>query len=67
MRIGAALNAPEDGKRIRSAAKLLRRMQALGISRYHPNPVQAITEAEKRQSPHSQGLIFSRVHHCNTA
>ena len=52
--IGAALTAPEDGKRIRSAAKLLRRMQALGISRYHPNPVQAITEAEKRQSPHSQ-------------
>jgi hypothetical protein len=30
--------------------KLWRRMKALGISRYHPDPVRACREAEKAQS-----------------
>ena len=46
--IGAALNAPEDGKCIRSAALLLQRMLALRISQYHPSPLAAIEMAENK-------------------
>jgi hypothetical protein len=35
---------PISGRR--AAAELLRRMQALGISRWHPNPIAAIAAAE---------------------
>jgi hypothetical protein len=35
----------------RAAAELLRRMLALGISRFHPNPLAALAEAEKSLQP----------------
>ena len=50
--IEAALAADDedaDTKKIREAALLLQRMLALGISRYHPDPLHAIAEAEARQ------------------
>jgi hypothetical protein len=34
----------------REAAELLKKMLALGISKYEPNPLAAIAEAEKRQA-----------------
>jgi hypothetical protein len=35
----------------RTAAQLLRRMLELGISKYHPDPMAAIAEAEARAKP----------------
>ena len=49
--IDAALNAPDDAKRIRSAALLLRRMQQCGVSRWHPDPVAACEAFERRTAP----------------
>ncbi len=47
--IEAALRSRDDeGKKIREAAMLLKQMLALGVSRYHPNPLHAITEAESK-------------------
>jgi len=54
--IGAALNAPEDGKRIRCAALLLQRMLALGISQYHPSPLAAIEKMAENQTATSENL-----------
>jgi hypothetical protein len=48
--IEAALHAADDARRVRDAARLLQRMQALNISRYEPNPLRAIAEAEQRQT-----------------
>ena len=45
--IEAALREPRDDQRGNyGAARLLLRMQALGISKYHPTPVEAIERAE---------------------
>jgi hypothetical protein len=48
--IDAALNAPDDARRVRDAARLLQRMLALGLSRYEPSPMKAIEQAEQRQA-----------------
>ena len=39
-----------DPSGAREAAELLKKMLALGISKYEPNPLAAIAEAEKRQA-----------------
>lgn len=46
--VEAALHAPDDARRIGDAARLMRRMQALGISRYEPSPLTAIEQAEAK-------------------
>jgi hypothetical protein len=38
----------DDGKH--AAARLLKQMLALGVSKWHPDPVKAIAEAKKRPS-----------------
>lgn len=49
--IDAALNAPDDARHIPGSARLLQRMLALGLSRYEPTPLQAMEQAEQRQTP----------------
>lgn len=48
--VEAALSAPEDASLIRSAARLLQRMERCGVSKYHPDPARecARVEAEGR-------------------
>jgi hypothetical protein len=52
--IDAALSAPDDARRVRDAARLLQRMLALNISRYEPDPLAAIAEAEAKH--HARAL-----------
>ena len=47
--IEAALNAPEDAKRIGDAARLLQKLLRLGLSKFEPDPLQAIAAAEQRR------------------
>jgi hypothetical protein len=44
--LDAALSLPDDHHGERRAAELLRKMQARGTSKYHPDPLAAIEEAE---------------------
>ena len=49
--IRSALREPRDDQRgVRAAAELLQRMRSLGISKYHPTPVEAVAEAERGTS-----------------
>ena len=48
--IEAALFAPDDGRGVRDATRLLKRMLNLGISRYEPDPLAAIAAAEQRRA-----------------
>lgn len=48
--VDAAMTAPDDARRIGDAARLLQRMLALGLSRYEPSPMAAISAAEHRQA-----------------
>jgi hypothetical protein len=47
--IDAALAVTDEQRGWRAAALLLKKMLALNISRYAPNPLQAITEVEARR------------------
>ena len=51
--IPAALNDPELHRGLRTAAELLQRMLAAGLSRYEPDPLKALeaAEAEARSQP----------------
>jgi hypothetical protein len=49
--IDAALAVTDEQRGWRAAALLLKKMLALNISRYAPNPLQAITEVEARRQP----------------
>jgi hypothetical protein len=44
--VQAALAQPDDHTGQRAAAELVQKMLSLGISRWHPDPLQAIAEAE---------------------
>jgi hypothetical protein len=47
--IAASLEVPENDHRgFRPAARMLRRMLALGVSKFDPDPVRAISDAEQR-------------------
>jgi hypothetical protein len=49
--LAAALREPfGDQRGAREAGELLSKMLALGISRFDPDPLQAIAEAEKRRA-----------------
>jgi hypothetical protein len=48
----ADLNQPFDDPRgARESAELLKKMLALGLSKFEPDPIGAIVEAEQRQQP----------------
>jgi hypothetical protein len=47
--MAAALNDPDEQRGYRAAALLRQRMERCGVSRWHPDPLQAIAEAEQRQ------------------
>jgi hypothetical protein len=50
-KFAAALREPfGDQRGAREAGELLSKMLALGISRFDPDPLQAIAEAEKRRA-----------------
>jgi hypothetical protein len=42
---------PDDPRIDQEAAKLVREMRAVGVSQYHPNPMQAIKSANGRGEP----------------
>ena len=44
-----ALQQPRDHSGVRQAAELVKRMRALGVSKFHPDPLDAIAEAEARK------------------
>jgi hypothetical protein len=46
--IEAALNVSDEQSGYRAAALLLQRMERCGVSRWHPDPLAAIAEAERR-------------------
>ncbi len=48
--IAAALNDLDPQRGYRAAARLLQRMLDAGVSRWHPDPLAAIAEAEQRQA-----------------
>ena len=50
--IDAALNAPDDARHIRNAARLLQRLLRANLSRFEPDPLGALkrVEAEQRQT-----------------
>jgi hypothetical protein len=48
--IDVALITPNDARHIPGSARLLQKMLALGLSRFEPNPLQAIQQAEQRQA-----------------
>jgi hypothetical protein len=48
--IAAALDDADEQRGYRAAALLLQRMLAANISRWHPNPLEALEQAERRQS-----------------
>jgi hypothetical protein len=45
--IAAALATPDDGRRLSQAAQLLRQMLANNISRFSPDPLRELNEAEQ--------------------
>jgi hypothetical protein len=70
--IDAALSAPDDARRVRDAARLLQRMLALNISRYEPDPLRAIAEAEAKHPETKKGATGkhrpkSKVSHDETS
>ena len=48
--IPAALNDPELHRGLRTAAELLQRMLAAGLSRYEPYPLKALAEADRDEA-----------------
>jgi hypothetical protein len=48
--LAAALKAPDDARHIPGSARLLQKMLALGLSRFEPNPLHAIAEADERRT-----------------
>jgi hypothetical protein len=48
--IASALNVADEQSGWRAAALLLQRMESWGVSRWHPDPLRAIAEAEQRQT-----------------
>jgi hypothetical protein len=48
--IEAALKMPDDPRHISGAARLLKRLLDAGLSKFEPDPVKALAEAEQRQT-----------------
>ena len=54
--IAAALNVTDEQRGYRAAALLLQRMLDAGVSRWHPDPLRAIAEAEQRKQFNSPAI-----------